>query len=669
MKKRFLLVSLLTIAICFCLISGATYALFTSESEVNITVSSGKVNVVAKVENVQTWSLEDDYAAAGRTDGTFTQGGSAVYADGTLTLDKLIPGDRVTFNIAGENSSNVSAQYRVVISCDQAYKLMEGIELTINGVTYTSFYSYQTAWATLPALTDMDDVEIAVELPMEAGNEFQDLTAKINLKVEAVQGNAGKNDPAEVVLFDFVSSEQELRAALSSLSKAIAAPATRAVLTTDLYVDADETILVPAGKNAVLDLNGHKIESTSSETGSNRNLIDVRGNLEVVNGTMLYKHTGANMAWGNSTNLFNVTAGGVLKLQNVVAKNQGGSDMAFVAHLNNWGEVTLVVDNCELFSTYCAIRVFNSGYDMNNVTITNSSILGSNMAFWVHNYTDVDFGSKYDEEAVNARLNFNFLNKDAVADEAHYATNLNAAANNIFVGKVRFGFTNGLVYYMAGNTQVVDSKTLDNAIADPNVTEVTLETDLTVGDKYSNGYGSTGLTITDKTLDGKGNTLEITGASGTWDSGIHLKSGAVKNLTINGPFRGISLTGLKGDAVIENVVIDDTCYTIHSDTGNKEYTVTVIDTVLNGWTSYNGFKLINFVDCKFGRGTGGYSYAYFRPYCATTLTNCQFEVGYDGLDARATVTLVNCYYGDILITAENVAELLGSANNIVVANN
>ena len=137
MKRRVLLASLLTIALCCCLVCGATYALFTSESKVDIVVSSGKVQLKANVENIQTWSLEDDYTLAGRTDKTFTQGGYVDYTDGSLTLSKLIPGDKVSFVIAGENLSNVKVQYRVIISCDQAYKLMEGIEITIDGNTYT----------------------------------------------------------------------------------------------------------------------------------------------------------------------------------------------------------------------------------------------------------------------------------------------------------------------------------------------------------------------------------------------------------------------------------------------------------------------------------------------------------------------------------------------------
>ncbi len=58
MKRRVLVMSLLTIALCFSLIFGATYALFTSESKVNIAVTSGKVNVEASVENLKIYSLD-----------------------------------------------------------------------------------------------------------------------------------------------------------------------------------------------------------------------------------------------------------------------------------------------------------------------------------------------------------------------------------------------------------------------------------------------------------------------------------------------------------------------------------------------------------------------------------------------------------------------------------
>ena len=204
----------------------------------------------------------------------------------------------------------------------------------------------------------------------------------------------------------------------------------------------DPVLTVSAGKDLIIDLNEKTLSSTSSATGKNYNMFDVRGTLTVKNGTIEYKHTGDNMAWNNSTNIFNVTAGGVLNLDGVTAKNLGGSDMAFVAHLNNWGEVTLNVNNSILESTYVPVRVFNSGNDMNNVTIKNSTLKGGKFAFWVHNYTLADFGNDQAKvDAHKALLNLNIFNQGNT-----FSPDLNG---------IRFGFTNSVTSDSYGITKSV----------------------------------------------------------------------------------------------------------------------------------------------------------------------------------------------------------------------
>ena len=203
----------------------------------------------------------------------------------------------------------------------------------------------------------------------------------------------------------------------------------------------DYTLTVASGKTLTIDLNGKKISSTSTQTGGNYNMFDVRGTLTVKNGTIEYEHLGENMGWNSSTNIFNVTAGGVLNLEGVTAKNLGGSDMGFVAHLNNWGEVTLNVDNCTLESNYVPVRVFNSGPDMNNVDIKNSTLKGVSAAFWVHNYTVADFGSEAKAESQKALLNLNIYNQ-----------------GNTFspdVNGIRYGFTNSVRSDANGVTKTV----------------------------------------------------------------------------------------------------------------------------------------------------------------------------------------------------------------------
>ena len=159
-----------------------------------------------------------------------------------------------------------------------------------------------------------------------------------------------------------------------------------------------------------IDLGGYTLSATSTQSGKNYNMFDVRNNLTIKNGNLVYEHKGDNMIWDHSTNLFHVE-GGTLNLEGVTAKNLGGSDMSFVVHLNNWAECTLNVENSTLESTYVPVRVFNSGPYMNNVTIKNSTLNGGSYAFWVHNYTAADFGSEAKAEAQKALLNLNIYDQ------------------------------------------------------------------------------------------------------------------------------------------------------------------------------------------------------------------------------------------------------------------
>ena len=210
----------------------------------------------------------------------------------------------------------------------------------------------------------------------------------------------------------------------------------------DLLTRAAYTALtINKDKTLTIDLNSKKLTATTTENSGNQELFLVKGNLSVKNGTIEYEHLGENMGWGSMTTIFDVTAGGVLNLEGVTAKNLGGSDMGFVAHLNNWGEVTLNVENSTLESNYVAVRVFNSGNDMNNVTIKNSTLKGGSYAFWVHNYTVEDFGTEAKAEAQKALLNLNIYNQ-----------------GNTFspdVNGIRYGFTNPIKTDARGITKVV----------------------------------------------------------------------------------------------------------------------------------------------------------------------------------------------------------------------
>lgn len=206
--------------------------------------------------------------------------------------------------------------------------------------------------------------------------------------------------------------------------------------------------------------------------------------------------------------------------------------------------------------------------------------------------------------------------------------------------------------------------------------DVFLLTDLTTTETVSAYSGVAAVTMTNGGyINGNGNTLTVTNANSTWDCAIYTQGGTIENLTVNGSFRGIMVGGaLNADMVINNVTIDKVCYTFHADgtaAAANDYKVVINNSVLNGWTSYSAnLSIVEFNECSFGKGTGGYTYAYMRPYAPTVLTNCTFSEDYE-LDARHTNAIVidNCYVGDTLITSENITDLLGAnaANaNVVV---
>ena len=200
MKKKALFSSILTIALCVSLIAGSTFALFTSESTVNIAITSATVEMVASIDNIETWSLEDDKAADGRTDGTFTQGGTAKFdADAkSFSIDKIVPGDKVAFEIVGTNNSTVKVMYRYIIQLLDDNGLVYGLVANVDGADYEALYTYRSQWMTLDAKTDMDPVKVSFELPVEANNDYQNKTLNYSVTVEAVQGNATAEHMAEV---------------------------------------------------------------------------------------------------------------------------------------------------------------------------------------------------------------------------------------------------------------------------------------------------------------------------------------------------------------------------------------------------------------------------------------------------------------------------------------
>ena len=170
---------------------------------------------------------------------------------------------------------------------------------------------------------------------------------------------------------------------------------------------------LPAGKTLNLDLNGFAINASSNEiTSSIGALVDVRGTLNVKNGTITTKHVGTDYAWNKGAEIFYVGFGGTLNIENATLENLGGTAMAYCIDLVNADSngITVNVKNSTLKSTYIPFRVFNNGGGMNNVDIQNTTLDGK-YCFWVHIFTNTDTNGKgYKTSTLNIKNLFGGTN-------------------------------------------------------------------------------------------------------------------------------------------------------------------------------------------------------------------------------------------------------------------
>ena len=173
--------------------------------------------------------------------------------------------------------------------------------------------------------------------------------------------------------------------------------------------------------------------------------------------------------------------------------------------------------------------------------------------------------------------------------------------------------------------------------------DVALANNITIA-ATSGGYNKAGILQNKaQTIDGRGHTLTVTGAGGTWDCAIYTNGGTIKNLTVAGAMRGIFTAGTSADLYIENVTFKNVIYTFNSDGGNKEYGVYVSNSTVNGWTSHsNVHKEVVYTNCSFGEGSG---YKFCRPYGPTSFVNCTFCSGYTVDKSQcAEITFTDCIW-------------------------
>ncbi len=184
MKKKALVSSILTIALCFSVIAGATFALFTSNSEVNIAVTSGKVNLEAYIDET---TLATSSLGVAQDAGKFAVGGTASFdKEADLTLTNIVPGDKATFKINVKNNSTVDIMYKITWTVDNAD--LNVLVVTSDGAALADLG--WTEWKAADAGTNKV-LPVEIELPMDVmGDDYEGKEAEVTFAVEAIQANA-----------------------------------------------------------------------------------------------------------------------------------------------------------------------------------------------------------------------------------------------------------------------------------------------------------------------------------------------------------------------------------------------------------------------------------------------------------------------------------------------
>ena len=281
MQKKVLLSSILVIALCLSVIAGSTYALFTDSAETSIAITSGDVDVDAKLAITDVWSakytdgsFEDSYLVdehgtnykhVKQKNDTFANGGYAEIVDGKLVIKDITPGDRVDFTLKVANIGTVDMIYRYKIVADNS-DLADVMVVTADKKDYEGAEFYTSAWSKVvdpsnPNNPDYIDHKFSVELPVDVpsvdadGTEYEKKSASYTITVEAVQGNAKMpeyNVPSTGRAADSVEELAEAIADLNANGEPISA-----LINLGSNVEGNITIPQSTEVDVTIDGNGH----------------------------------------------------------------------------------------------------------------------------------------------------------------------------------------------------------------------------------------------------------------------------------------------------------------------------------------------------------------------------------------------------------------------------
>ena len=202
--QKNLVLSMATAAALLSFSVGATFALFTDRSETAISMGAGQIDTTASLSLLGTWSAKADangglvdeygekYILEAQDLGSFVNGGSASVSGTTLSMERITPGDKVSFRLSLTNESTVNIQARLKITVpEEDYLLASVLDFTFGQTTKRGVAAYYSAWTNMVQGVDTSETfDFAFYMPIDADNLYQGSSAHYTFAIEAVQGNA-----------------------------------------------------------------------------------------------------------------------------------------------------------------------------------------------------------------------------------------------------------------------------------------------------------------------------------------------------------------------------------------------------------------------------------------------------------------------------------------------
>ena len=200
--------------------------------------------------------------------GTFLVGGTGSNDGNVINLDRIVPGDKVSFTVDSTNTSDVTIWIRYTVKVVNPTVLASGMVLNVNGEEYTGVGSYTSVWTRLAANEDLDDVKFELGLPVFAGNEYQNGEAKYIILVEAVQGNAAVANYADpIVVPANVTPVVPMAYSIADLQEFVNNAQDGDIINIGCDIAGDLVVEQKANRNITINGNGYDFAGTITVNG------------------------------------------------------------------------------------------------------------------------------------------------------------------------------------------------------------------------------------------------------------------------------------------------------------------------------------------------------------------------------------------------------------------